>query len=63
MRFEQKFKDYRKAFRQFDLNFDGEIAFNEFVTGLESCGIAMPLEDYRTIYDFLNYDNAEFIDF
>ena len=31
MRFEQKFKDYRKAFRQFDFNFDGEIEFNEFV--------------------------------
>ena len=31
--------------------------------GLEFCGIAMTLEDYRLVYDLLNYDNAEYIDF
>jgi len=51
------------AFRNFDLNFDGTIEFQEFVQGLEFCGIAMPLEDYRIVYDLINYDNAECIDF
>ena len=63
MRFEQKFKDYRIAFRHFDLNFDGKIEFQEFVQGLEFCGIAMPLEDYWTIYNLINYDNADHINF
>ena len=63
LRFEQKFKDYRRAFRNFDINFDGHIEFEEFVQGLEFCGIAMPLEDYRQVYDLINYDNAEYINF
>jgi len=45
------------------LNFDGKIEFQEFVHGLEFCGIAMPLEDYHVIYDLINYDNADHIDF
>ena len=63
MRFEQKFKDYRKAFRCFDVNFDGTLEFHEFVDGLELCSISMPLDDYRLVYDLLNYDNAKSIDF
>jgi Ca2+-binding EF-hand superfamily protein len=51
------------AFRCFDVNFDGTIEFHEFVDGLELCGIYMPLEDYRKVYDTLNYDNGSDIDF
>ena len=45
------------------MNFDGTIEFQEFVQGMEFCGIDMPLADFRTIYDLINYDNADFIDF
>ena len=62
-RFEQKFKDYRRAFRAFDVNFDGTIEFHEFIQGLEFAGINMPLEDFRLVYDLLNYDNAKYLDF
>ena len=48
MRFEEKFRDYRKAFRRFDVNFDGTVEFHEFAaqfgrvvkvgcTGCEGC--------------------------
>ena len=63
MRFEQKYRDYRMAFRNFDVNFDGTVEFYEFVNGLEHCGIFMPLEDYHAVYNILNYDNADDIDF
>lgn len=63
MRFEQKFKDYRKAFRQFDVNFDGTVEFHEFVQGLELCGINMPYDDYRRVWELLNYDGQKAINF
>jgi Ca2+-binding EF-hand superfamily protein len=63
IRFEQKFKDYRMAFRHFDMNFDGQIEFEEFVQGLEFCGIAMALEEYRKVFKLINFDNAPFINF
>jgi hypothetical protein len=63
MRFEQKFKDYRMAFRHFDVNFDGTVEFHEFIGGLESCGINMPYSDYRLVWDLINYDGAKEITF
>jgi Ca2+-binding EF-hand superfamily protein len=63
MRFEQKFKDYRMAFRHFDVNFDGTVEFHEFVGGLESCGINMPYADYRLVWDLINYDCAKELNF
>lgn len=63
MRFEQKFKDYRMAFRHFDVNFDGTVEFHEFIGGLESCGINMPYSDYRLVWDLIDYDNAKEITF
>jgi Ca2+-binding EF-hand superfamily protein len=63
MRFEQKFKDYRKAFRNFDVNFDGTVEFHEFIQGLELCGINMPYTDYKLVFDFLNYDNSKTLNF
>ena len=62
-RFEQKFRDYRQAFRSFDVNYDGQLEFQEFVQGLQFCNIAMPYHDYRAVYNTLNYDKAGYIDF
>lgn len=63
LRLEQKFKDYRKAFRQFDVNFDGSVEFHEFVQGLEICGINMPYHDYKLVFDAINWDNSKSINF
>ncbi|CDW82666.1 ef hand family protein [Stylonychia lemnae] len=38
VRIEEKFKDFRHAFRSFDKNFDGGLNFKEFITGMEGIG-------------------------
>lgn len=55
-RIEEKFKDFRHAFRAFDKNFDGGLNFKEFITGMESIGVKLRLQDYRRIFDHVDYD-------
>lgn len=43
MRLEEKFRDYRHAFRSFDTNYDGTLSFKEFMTGLENIGVRLDL--------------------
>jgi len=62
-RIEEKFKDYRNAFRDFDINVDGVISFQEFMTGCEYCGIHLPIKDSKLAFDLIDYDNAKSIDF
>ena len=62
-RIEEKLKDFRKAFRSFDKNFDGTLNFKEFITGMEGIGVKLRLEDYRIIFDSIDYDCAGEIDF
>lgn len=50
MRLEEKFKDFRKAFRSFDKNYDGNLSFKEFMSGLENIGIRLSLEDFLKIF-------------
>lgn len=50
MRIEEKFKDFRKAFRSFDKNYDGNLSFKEFMSGLENIGIRLSLEDFQSIF-------------
>jgi len=33
------------------------------VSGCEFSGIHLPLEDFNTVYNIINYDNGEWIDF
>lgn len=63
IRIEQKFKDYRSAFRLFDLNHDGSISFEEFVVFAEFTGVQLPISDFRLIFDTLDYDGNGEIDF
>jgi Ca2+-binding EF-hand superfamily protein len=51
------------AFRHFDVNYDGTVEFEEFVAGLEICGISMILKDYKDVYELINFDNDSHIDF
>lgn len=43
MRIEEKFKDFRHAFRSFDKNFDGGLNFKEFITGMEGIGVKLKI--------------------
>lgn len=62
-RIEQKFKDYRAAFRHFDLNFDGSLSFQEFVAGCEFSGIQLPIDEFKLVYNRLDYDKQGKVDF
>ena len=42
-RIEEKFRDYRRAFRHFDINFDGSLSFQEFIAGCEYSGINLSI--------------------
>ena len=63
MRIEEKFKDFRHAFRTFDKNFDGGLNFKEFITGMEGIGVKLKISDYRLIFDALDYDEEGEIGF
>lgn len=63
MRIEEKYRDFRKAFRSFDKNYDGDLSFKEFMQGLENIGIKLKYKDYRLIFEAIDYDKAEEIDF
>jgi Ca2+-binding EF-hand superfamily protein len=56
MRIQEKFGDYRRAFRFFDKDRDGTINFREFVAGLENLGIRLNFEEYRNIFNTLDND-------
>ena len=60
---EQKFKDYRNAFRFIDVSFDCAISFDEFVCQFEFIGITMALDDFKLIFNVLDYDNQGELDF
>jgi hypothetical protein len=62
-RIEEKFKDFRQAFRSFDKNFDGGLNFKEFITGMESIGVKLKLTDYKLIFDHVDYDGEGEIGF
>ena len=63
IRIEQKFKDYGGAFRQFDLDSSGSINFEEFVIGCERCGINLILDDFKLVFNLVDFNHSGEIDF
>jgi len=59
----EKYKGFTEAFRRFDKNFDGSLNFREFVLGLGEMGINLTLPDYRLIFDKIDFDKDEEIDY
>jgi Ca2+-binding EF-hand superfamily protein len=63
LRVEEKFKDYRSAFRSFDKNYVGNLTFKEFMNGLENIGIRLALEDFKILFEILDYNKTGEIGF
>lgn len=59
----EKYKGFTEAFRRFDKNFDGSLNFREFVSGMDEMGIHLTLPDYRLIFDCIDFNQDESIDF
>ena len=47
IKIEEKYKNYKNAFRKFDTDFNGYIDFRELIEGLESMGILLDLENTK----------------
>lgn len=62
-RIEEKFKGFRSAYRTFDKDYNGGLDFNEFMQGLENIGIILSFQDYKLIFDSVDYDNEGEIDY
>ena len=62
-RIEEKFRDYRTAFRNIDKDFGGFLEFKEFITSFEEMGIRLKVADFKMIFDALDYDSRGVIDF
>ena len=59
----EKYKGFTEAFRRFDKNFDGSLNFREFVQGMGEMGINLTLPDNRLIFDIIDFDQEEEIDY
>jgi Ca2+-binding EF-hand superfamily protein len=59
----QKYQGFRKAFRNFDKNFDGSLNFREFMSGMYEMGINLTLPDFRLIFEKIDFDNSGEIDY
>ena len=55
-RIEEKFRDYRQAFRSIDKDFGGSLEFKEFINSFEEMGIRLKIADFKMIFDALDYD-------
>lgn len=57
-RIEQKFTNYRHAFRAFDVNLDGQLNLEEFVECCEKQGILLPISDFQKVFKMIDYDGS-----
>lgn len=62
-RIEEKYRDYRQAFRAIDKDFGGMLEFKEFMTSFEEMGIKLKLADFKMIFESLDYDSRGSVDF
>ncbi len=63
MRIEEKYKNYRLAFRAIDENYDGVLNFKEFVDGFEKLGVRFSLLDFQKVFNAIDFDGNGTIDF
>lgn len=59
----EKYRGFKEAFRKFDKNFDGSLEFREFVLGMGEMGINLTLPDYRLLFDKIDFNNEQEIDY
>ena len=57
-RIEQKFINYREAFKAFDTNLDGQLDLEEFVQCCEKQGILLPISDFQKVFRMIDYDDS-----
>lgn len=46
-----------------DKNFDGSLNFREFMQGMQEMGISLTIADYRLIFDKIDFDGDQEIDY
>ena len=63
MRMEEKFRNIAHAFRTFDTNGDSRITFEEFEAGLRNVGIAMNKKTLKELFDYLDENKDNIIEF
>lgn len=63
LRIEEKYRDFRQAFRAIDKDFGGRLEFKEFMMAMEEIGIKLRLIDFKLIFDALDFDQKGHIDF
>jgi hypothetical protein len=62
-RVEEKYRDFRQAFRAIDKDFGGALEFKEFMLAMEEIGIKLRLGDFKLLFEALDYDQKGTIDF
>ena len=63
VKIDEKYKNYRDAFRAFDSDFSGVIGFTELVEGLEAMGILLQLDRMKQLFNFLDTNQDGVINF
>jgi hypothetical protein len=63
LRLEEKFKTICQAFRSFDTDGDSKLTFDEFWVGLDKVGISMNKQICRELFNFLDENKDQVIEF